>query len=85
MSDEIDKATNSVPMNDQPTPAKRNLDHVQKDSTAATNGGPSPIELDSTPAKNSTGSNWVKFENDEGESDKVSSVNDILNCFPHWS
>lgn len=72
MSDEIDKATNSVPMNDQPTPAKRNLDHVQKDSMASTNGGASQNELDSTPAKNSTGSNWVKFENDEGESDKVS-------------
>lgn len=71
MSDEIDKATNSVmPMNDQPTPAKRNLDHVQNDSTASTNGGAPQIEVDSSPAK--TGSNWVKFENDEGESDKVS-------------
>lgn len=83
MSDEIDKATNVVPMNDQPTPAKRNLDHMQKDSTAAINGGSSQIELDSSPAKNSTGSNWVKFENDDGDSDKVSSVNEnkILNCF----
>lgn len=72
MCDEIDKATNSVPINDQPTPAKRNLDHVQKDSMASINGGASQIELDSGPANNSTGSGWVKFENDEGEIDKVS-------------
>lgn len=72
MSDETDKATNSVvPPNDQPTPAKRNLDQVQKDSTASTNGGTSQIDLDSSSVKNSTGSNWVKFENDEDESDKV--------------
>lgn len=89
MSDEIDKATNSVPVNDQPTPAKRNRDHVQKDLTASTNGGISQSELDSSPAKNSTASehsepetsakpstpsSWVKFENDEVASDKVPSI-----------
>lgn len=86
MSDEIDKASNSVPVNDQPTPAKRNRDHVQKDPTASTNGGISQSESDSSPAKNSTASehsesetsaklstpsNWIKFENDDVESDKV--------------